>query len=56
MAVHGAALNVRINLSGIADSQWAAQKRAEVQQITEDADRRLQIVRDQVDKVLATQQ
>ncbi len=55
-AVHGAALNVRINLSGIADSQWAAQKRAEVQQITEDADRRLQIVRDQVDKVLATQQ
>jgi glutamate formiminotransferase / formiminotetrahydrofolate cyclodeaminase len=55
-AVHGAALNVRINLPGIADKTWAAEKLAQVTEMTDLAEKRLQAVRDQVDKVLASQQ
>ncbi|MCB2211464.1 glutamate formimidoyltransferase [bacterium] len=54
-AVHGAALNVRINLPGIADTAWADEKRAQVKAMTDEADKRLQQVRAQVDKVLSEQ-
>jgi len=43
-AVHGAALNVRINLPGIQDQDFVKKMNADVQRMTEEADARLKIV------------
>lgn len=52
-AVHGAALNVRINLPGIEDKAWRKEKLAGVKKMTAEADERLKKVADAVDAVLA---
>jgi glutamate formiminotransferase/formiminotetrahydrofolate cyclodeaminase len=52
-AVHGAALNVRINLPGIEDRKWCKEKLAGVKGMMAEADKRLKQVADAVDKVLA---
>jgi glutamate formiminotransferase/formiminotetrahydrofolate cyclodeaminase len=52
-AVHGAALNVRINLPGIENEDFKKEMTANVEKLTTEAEKRLQKVREQVDRVLA---
>ncbi|HEB85281.1 MAG TPA: glutamate formimidoyltransferase, partial [Bacteroidetes bacterium] len=54
-AVHGAALNVRINLPGIEDEAFVREMREGVERMTAEADRRLEGVLKRVEEVLAKQ-
>jgi glutamate formiminotransferase/formiminotetrahydrofolate cyclodeaminase len=54
-AVHGAALNVRINLPGLEDEDYKKEKYAGVKEITAEADKRLKEIMDIVNEKLEAQ-